>query len=102
VDEGERADAHDPGIRRSMARALARMIELAAEGLDVQGLSKGWTWPDNELWPVPHNALFAFEATAEGAGWIDRIAAEAKKTIDDFTGWIVVGHADWSVKHFRF
>ncbi len=31
VDVGEFADAHEPEIRREMARALARLIELASE-----------------------------------------------------------------------
>jgi hypothetical protein len=54
------------------------------------------------LWPVPHNALFDFEATVAGAEWIDEIAGKAKKILDNSPGRMVVGHADWSVKHFRF
>jgi hypothetical protein len=102
VDDGEQVDAHEPVIRRRMAQALAQAIELAAEVRDVGALSSGWAWPKDDLWPVPHNALFDFEATAEGAEWIDEIAAEAKRVMDGFHGRVVVGHADWSVKHFRF
>jgi hypothetical protein len=102
VDEGEHVDAHEPVIRGRMAQALARTIGLAAEVQDVGALSLGWAWPKADLWPVPHNALFDFEATAEGAEWIDGIAAEAKRVMDGFHGRVVVGHADWSVKHFRF
>ena len=103
VDEGEPADAHEPEIRRSMARALARMIELSAEVPDVEELSRGWKLPpDRELWPVPHNALFDFEATAAGAEWIDELGSKAKEILDNSPGRMVVGHADWSAKHFRF
>jgi hypothetical protein len=102
VDVGEHVDAHEPVIRCRMAQALARAIELAGEVQDVEALSSGWAWPKDDLWPVPHNALFDFEATAAGAGWIDRIAAEVKRVMDRFHGRVVVGHADWSVKHFRF
>jgi hypothetical protein len=103
VDEGEHVDAHEPVIRCRMAQALARAIELAAEVQDVEALSSGsWAWPKDALWPVPHNALFNFEATDEGAEWIDRIAVEAKRVMEGFHGREVVGHADWSVKHFRF
>ncbi|MDQ5812902.1 MAG: phosphotransferase [Actinomycetota bacterium] len=103
VDEGEFADAHEPEIRREMTRALARMIELSAEVSDVEELSRGWKLPpDWGLWPVPHNALFDFEATAVGAEWIDEIAGKAKKILDESPGRMVVGHADWSAKHFRF
>ena len=51
--------------------------------------------------PPPHNALYDFEATKRGAGWIDAAAAEAKAVVDDFRGRIVVGHIDWSVDQAR-
>ncbi len=38
VDEGKFADAHEPEIRREMARALARVIDLSGEVPDVEGL----------------------------------------------------------------
>ena len=63
------------------------------------------TWklpPDHGLWPVPHNALFDFEATVAGAEWIDEVAGKAKKILDNSPGRMVVGHADWSAKHLRF
>ena len=103
VDEGDRGDAHDPSIRRTMAQTLARLIALAGVLPDVQGLDKGWRWPKKgKLWPEPHNALFDFEATAEGAEWIDGVAEEAKWNLDGFDGEVVVGHTDWSVDQMRF
>jgi hypothetical protein len=45
VEEGEHADAHNAAIRRKMAQALARSIELAAEVPDAGALSSGWAWP---------------------------------------------------------
>jgi hypothetical protein len=86
-----------------MARTLARLVELAGEGQDVRGLHLGWTWSEEgRLWPEPHNALFDFEATAEGAEWIDQVAAEAKAVMDSFQGQVVVGHTDWSVDQMCF
>jgi hypothetical protein len=103
VDEGEHGDAHDPAIRRTMTQTLAWLIDLACEVPDVQELNKGWRWPKKgRLWPEPHNALFDFEATAEGAEWIDEVAEEAKRTLDGFDGKVVVGHTDWSVDQMRF
>ena len=102
IDAGKNVDAHEPEIRREMARALARVIELSGEVPDVEGLSQGWTWPHAALWPQPHNVLFDFAATAAGADWIDEVAAEAKGVVDSSPDHIVVGHTDWSVKHFRF
>ncbi len=52
------------------------------------------------LWPKPHNVLFDFDATADGAEWIDDIARAARDVPD--AGREVVGHADWSAKHLRF
>jgi hypothetical protein len=99
---GEHADAHEPHIRRMMAQTLARMIELAEEVEVVGAIHEGWAWPKEALWPVPHNALFDFSASGRGAEWIDHIAARAKEVVDGFNDRVVVGHADWSVKHFRF
>lgn len=102
VDRGERADAHKPGVRRAMARALARVIREASEIPGVDGLNRDWQWPQDRLWPTPHNALFDFEGTAAGAGWIDDLAAAAKRVVDTSASPVVVGHGDWSVKHLRF
>jgi hypothetical protein len=99
----EHGDAHDPAIRRTMAQTLAWLIDLACEVPDVQELDKGWRWPKKgRLWPEPHNALFDFEITAEGAEWIDEVAEEAKKIMDGCDGEVVVGHTDWSVDQMRF
>ena len=104
VDKGETPDGHDPRVRRTMARTLYRLIELAGEVKEVRGLHRGWNWPEpEELWSEPHNALFDFEATAEGARWVDELAAVAKAVVDGFEGGeIVIGHADWSVDQMRF
>ncbi|MGH3146582.1 MAG: hypothetical protein ACRDTR_12355 [Rubrobacter sp.] len=101
-DRGELADAHEPWARHEMAGTLARLIQQASEVPDVDGLRLDWTWPEERLWPSPHNALFDFEATTAGAGWIEGVAASAKRVVDASTGPVVVGHGDWSVKHFRF
>ena len=103
VDDGEFADAHQREVRREMARTLARMIGLTAAISDVRALSQTWKLPpERGLWPVPHNALFDFEATAAGARWIDEIASKAKLTLDTSPGKMVVGHSDWSANQMRF
>ena len=103
VAVGEFADAHEPEIRREMARALARLIELASE-VPQEALTplEGPWWPEDGLWPPPHNALFDFEATAAGAGWIDKIAREAKEIVESTPVATVVGHGDWSANQMRF
>ncbi len=102
VDAGDPPDGHDPRTRRLAAVTLVRQIELAGEVEDFRGLEKGWSWPPaGRLWPPPHNALFDFEATTEGAAWIDDTAARAKEVVDGFDGRVIAGHTDWSVDHLR-
>jgi hypothetical protein len=102
ADEGVYRDAHDPAVRRVVARYLARLVPLTRPLRPLAGLGPYFPSPDGPLWPVPHNALFDFEATASGADWIDEIAREAKPLRDAGCGELVIGHGDWTVNHFRF
>jgi hypothetical protein len=81
-----------------MARELSRFHVLAtATGLRPR---RPFLRPADALWPRPHNVLFDFEATGEGAGWIDEIGRAARRVQP--VGSEVVGHTDWSAKHLRF
>lgn len=106
LDEGDRRDAHDPEIRRAMAGNLARLVALAEDLRSTSGLRRGFlSRPDalRELWPEPHSRLFDFRGTATGAEWIDEHARRARAVLSEVArGRPVVGHIDWSVKHFRF
>jgi hypothetical protein len=104
VDEGDYRDAHQPAVRRAIGECLARLIALTAQIGEVQELGAGAMQrrhPD-KLWPIPHSAIFDFEATAAGAEWIDSIASRAWRTLQQSESRRVIGHTDWSVKHFRF
>lgn len=91
-------DAHVPDVRRAMARELARFHSVAtATGLRPH---RSFLMPTGMLWPEPHNALFDFDATTEGAEWIDEIGSQARNV--PVVGSIVVGHQDWASKHVRF
>ena len=97
LDAGVFRDAHEPGVRRAMAVALARFLELAtATGVRPR---RAFLRPDGALWPRPHNVLFDFEATASGAEWIDEIGRAALRAD---AGPELVGHTDWAAKHLRF
>jgi hypothetical protein len=96
LDDGERGDAHDPRARTAMARMLAKLVETAPH---VDGLHGGMLDDPESLWPEPHSKLFDFEATRDGTEWIDEFAERARS---EPAGGVVVGHGDWSVKHFRF
>jgi phosphotransferase family enzyme len=100
LDAGEFRNAHDPPVRRAMARELVRFHRVTtATGVRPR---RAFLRPAGALWPKPHNVLFDFEATTAGAGWIDEIAAAARAVADAPVGAEVVGHTDWSAKHLRF
>jgi hypothetical protein len=101
-DTGEHADAHRPYVRRAMASSLARLVELARPFTGLRGLRQHMMEVrENQLWPVPHDGRLDFEATSDGAEWIDRIAAQARSVRDRHVGAMVVGHTDWRVQNMR-
>ena len=99
-DDGDRADANDPSVRRWMAAALARLVELAAPLRDLAGLPR--LLPRDALWHAPHNALFDFEATRRGAEWIERTAEASREILLAAEAPMVIGHRDWSARNMRF
>jgi Phosphotransferase enzyme family len=103
VDAGDFRDTHEPAHRRLMAEALAWHLELTRACGQPAALAGGWSlYAPGPLWPRElHTPILDFEATAEGAEWIDAIAAKAKGRAAA-PGELVVGHHDWSGKHFRF
>jgi hypothetical protein len=101
-DDGEYLDGHDPDVRRAVAALLARLVRTTRDLGPGAGLEPFFSPPGGPLWRVPHNVLFDFEATAAGAEWIDEIARAAKEARDGGAGEVVIGHADWTVKHIRF
>ena len=103
-DVGIYADAHDPAIRRTMAETLYWLVDLTRDFADMPGLQPGMLsrQPGSALWPEPHSKIFDFEATKVGSEWIDQIASKAMQVLSNSPGQKVIGHTDWSVKHFRF
>lgn len=103
VDEGRPGDAHRPEIQRALAAALARLIALTEPFRGEDALAEGFSLLRGaQLWPPPHSPIFDFGATSAGAEWIDELAAESRARLLSSPGRLVVGHGDWSSKHFRF
>ena len=105
IDTGNYADAHHPAIRRLMAEMLAQLATMTRDIRNTTGLQStalGRQLPEGVLWPTPHSRIFDFVATASGAEWIDAFALRARQELAYGVGDIVIGHTDWSVKHFRF
>ena len=66
-------------------------------------LRRGWNaYPTDRLWPSEaHDPRLDLAGTAAGAEWIDAFAARVKPTATRDAP-PVLGHLDWSGKHFRF
>jgi hypothetical protein len=97
--DGVATDVRVPGVRRAMAAGLSQFVRLSECYRDIEGLPHRLL-PDR-IWPRPHNVLFDFAATAQGAEWIDDIARTALAVMRSAASRIVVGHLDWSAKNMR-
>jgi hypothetical protein len=97
--DGVATDVRLPGVRRAMAAGLSQFVRLSEPYRNIEGLPHR-VLPER-IWPRPHNVLFDFEATAQGAEWIDDIARTALAVMRSATSRIVVGHLDWSAKNMR-
>jgi hypothetical protein len=98
--DGEIRDGHEPTIRRALASGLHRVIrelETFADRVELRSIDP----PGDSLWPVPHSRLFDFASTAEGAGYIDELAREARRRMQS-AGPHVISHNDWRAEHVRF
>ncbi|MDT5035251.1 MAG: hypothetical protein QOE03_436 [Micromonosporaceae bacterium] len=101
-DEGSYRDAHDPPVRRAMARSLAEQVRLTGAVPDVLALSREPLRAQRTPWHGTHHPRFDFGATRQGADWIDALAGRALEILRDDPGAPVVGHIDWRVEQVRF
>ena len=99
-------DLHAGSIRYEMAEQLYRLIRtLGAADLVNDPVHGEQFWPATQrsgLWPVPHDPRFDFEATAEGAEWIDSAAAAAQATLRSAKAPLCVAHLDWRAENLAF
>lgn len=103
VARGEPRDAHQPAIRRAIARSLYELSATLAPLLPGSSLEPHLLalLPPERLWPTPHSKLFDFEATRFGAEEIDALAQRARVRMEP-VGQLVLGHSDWRAEHLRF
>src|SRR5262245_11148230 len=102
ADEGAKADAHRPEIRRALAEALHAIVRTCEPLVETTSLGPGLLASVGPtLWPTPHSKLFDFAATSAGAEWIDEMAALARERMMP-AGGRVIGHNDWRQEHVRF
>lgn len=99
-DRGEQV-RYDERVRNSMARTLARLVDLAAT-IDPPPLVPERGYVSERLWPTPHSAIFDIEGTTATASPIDAIASRARERLVDEPGRVVVAHGDWSLQNMAF
>lgn len=101
IDEGDYVDATQATVRAEWAGLLWRQLDACGALAALPGFP-GWRPPSGRLWNEPHNVLFDFDRTRKGAEWIDAIAADALDALESQATPLLLGHADWSAKHFRY
>src|SRR6185295_14379151 len=103
IVRGSIRNGHEPAVRRALAHSLNGVVEhLAASALtSTLPASLLSSAPTDALWPRPHSKLFDFDATQQGAEYIDEIAAAARARMTP-AGRQVIGHTDWRAEHVRF
>jgi hypothetical protein len=101
LERGKPADAHEPDIRRALARSLFEVVQTLLPFAAQSSLPAQLTYGAGALWPKTHSRLFDFEKTARGAENIDALAAAARERMQP-SGQIVLGHGDWRAEHVHF
>lgn len=102
--DGHDADGHQPQVRHSLVSSLHDLVNAARSlpPIDV-GTPALLRPPDAALWPEPHALRFDFDATSEGAEWIDAAAHRARQTLQDtVAGSPLVAHFDWRTENLGF
>lgn len=99
----ESANGHQPAVRASIARELARLIRSAAVvgGVDDIGQATAVLGTTDDLWGEPHDLRFDFPGSATGAEWIDDLGRSARARLS-VPGAQVTGHLDWRVENLGF
>lgn len=92
-----RDDALLPSSCAGLARVITSCRDVSSDGLDQHPfrLAPGGRYP------TPHNPIFDFESTHDGAEWIDDWADEASARRGADTSASVIAHMDWSARNVR-
>ena len=102
---GSSADGQDPQVRRLLAAGLHDFVSAGVDVDSVRRLGRPLMLRPRggPLWFEPHDLRFDFDATAEGADWIDELATRARSVLDECGGLPpLVGHFDWRVQNLGF
>jgi hypothetical protein len=98
--DGDQRDAHEPVVRRELARSLAELTALLAPH-DPTDLPLTPTHLES-LWPPAWRVWDRVELDNEESRFIDGHAAAAQRAIKKSKLPRIVAHLDWGVKNVRF
>jgi hypothetical protein len=91
--EAPQRDLHEPRLRGVAASLLAALVDTVPHR---HGLPPTFAGP-RAPFPPPHDSRF--DLTRSDGAWIDEAAASVLPMLSDPPA-AVVGHSDWSAKHF--
>ena len=96
-------DGRAPGAARAAAIALAVATRATRHLPSTTIAAHPMHTPAGQLYPTPHSPVFDFEATADGAEWIDDHARAAREVLDvpGAGGPPVLIHQDWCSRNVR-
>jgi hypothetical protein len=100
-DPGMRAVRTAEGRRLSASGLAALVRQSAALGSPSALAEHPLNSVGGSLYPEPHSPLFDFDASADGAGWIDELAGQAARLRNSDPTPPVVAHTDWSARNVR-
>jgi len=98
--DGEQRDAHEPVVRRELARSLAELTALlspcdAAE-LPLAGVRR------ESLWPPPFRLRAQAKIDNDDSRFIDAHGAAAQRAVQKSGLPLTAAHLDWGVRNVRF
>jgi len=99
--EGECRDAHDPSVRRVIARALyehGRLLRPLAHEISLRHFAP----PTDKLFPQPHSKLFHPLSEGPDIEWVLDLGRRARDLGESVRSEPILAHHDFRVEHLRF
>jgi Phosphotransferase enzyme family len=107
LPEGEKADRHDPRIRRAIAEGLAQQVAVLSAHPDLVaqvGPPPAWCDHRQGAWGRTHDPFFDFRTTPAEYAWLQEFAQDASDVLTRirYERAPVAAHGDWYCGNLRF
>jgi hypothetical protein len=90
-----------PVERSTMARGWVELATTLDDALASHLTVREPMTVMDGLYSKPHSSLFDFEATSDGAAWIDELAAAANRVVAGALAPTAAAHSDWRPDNLR-